>query len=409
MKVTKVGVIGMGCRGFSMMKSHMLKMPNVKIVAVCDKYQDRADKACDAVLEASGEAPTLVTTEAAEVINCPEVEAVIVFTSWDCHVDYAIDAMNAGKPVAMEVGGAYTLEECFELVETYEKTGVPFMMLENCCYGKVETTVTRMVREGLLGEIVHCEGGYRHDLRWEIANGEKNRHYRLEEYKNRNCENYPTHEIGPIAKLLGINSGNRFVSLVSVASKAAGMTEYLKANKPEMADTKFAQGDIVTTTIKCHNGETVTITLDTTLPRFYSRDFAVCGTKGMFDERTNSVFLDNGDFNKYHFNWQPQWDNLKEVGKDYIHPLWDDNGKEAISASGSHANIDMFVLEAFFDSLEKGSPMPIDVYDAATWMAITALSEKSIAEGSIPVEFPDFTNGKWQQKKHPTGSVYFLD
>lgn len=409
MKITKVGVIGIGSRGSSMLKGVLLKKPNVKVVAVCDKYFDRAERARNMVVEATGEAPMLVTANAAEVINCPEVEAVIVFTSWDCHVTIAIDVMKAGKPVAMEVGGAYSLEECFHLVETQEKTGVPFMMLENCCYGKAETTVLRMVRAGLFGEVVHCEGGYRHDLRNEIANGEKNRHYRLEEYKNRNCENYPTHEIGPIAKLLNINNGNRFVSLVSTASKSVGMTEYLKVKKPEMADTKFNQGDIVTTTIKCHNGETVTITLDTTLPRFYSRDFAVYGTKGMYDERTNSVFLDNGEYTKFHFNWQPQWDNMKQLEKDYLHPLWNEDGKEAISASGSHANIDHLVVDAFLDALENNLPMPIDVYDAATWMAITALSEKSIAEGSVPVEFPDFTNGKWQDKKQPTGSVYFLD
>lgn len=409
MKVTKVGVIGIGARGSCMLRGDLVKMPNVKVVAVCDKYEDRAQKASNIVLEATGEAPIVVTTDSNEVINCPEVEAVIVFTSWDCHISIAIDVMKAGKPVAMEVGGAYSLDECFELVETQEKTGVPFMMLENCCYGKIETAVTRMVRAGLFGEVVHCEGGYRHDLRSEIANGKENRHYRLEEYKNRNCENYPTHEIGPIAKLLNINNGNRFVSLVSTASKAAGMTEYLKAKKPEMADTKFNQGDIVTTTIKCHNGETVTIVLDTTLPRFYSRDFAVYGTKGMFDERTNSVFLDNGDYNKFHFNWTQQWDNMKELGKDYMHPLWGDSSKEAISSTGGHGSIDRFVLCAFFDALENGTPTPIDVYDAATWMAITALSEQSIANGSAPVLFPDFTNGKWQEKKQPTGSIYFLD
>jgi hypothetical protein len=136
--------------------------------------------------------------------------------------------MKAGKYVGVEVGGAYSVDDCWRLVRTYEETGVPCMLMENCCYGRQELLVLNMVKQGLFGDIVHCQGGYRHDLREEITNGRENRHYRLRNYMNRNCENYPTHELGPIAKILGINRGNRMVSLVSMSSQAKGLHEYIQ-------------------------------------------------------------------------------------------------------------------------------------------------------------------------------------
>ena len=141
---------------------------------------------------------------------------VCIFSAWENHIPAAIYAMNCGKQVCTEVGGAYSLEDCWSLVETYERTRIHCMMLENCCYDRNEMMVMRMVREGLFGTIVHCEGGYQHDLREEISFGAENRHYRLRNYQNRNCENYPTHELGPIAKILDINRGNRMLSLSSI-------------------------------------------------------------------------------------------------------------------------------------------------------------------------------------------------
>ena len=169
-------------------------------------------------------------------------------------------------------------------------------MLENCCYGRRELLVKNMVDLGLFGEIVHCSGGYLHDLRHEISFGRENRHYRLRNYINRNCENYPTHELGPIARVLDINHGNRMLSLSSFASKAAGLHQYISTDKSddtELLNTQFAQGDIITTVIKCAGGQTIVLTLDTTLPRYYSRGFTVRGTKGFYEETTDSIFLDS--------------------------------------------------------------------------------------------------------------------
>jgi len=317
--------------------------------------------------------------------------------------------MRAGKKVATEVGGAYTLEDCYELVRAYKETGIHCMMLENCCYGREELMVLNMVRNGLFGQIVHADGGYMHDLREEISFGEKNRHYRLRNYKSRNCENYPTHELGPIAKVLGINRGNRMVSLTSVASCSKGLNEYAKKNPEapeELKDFPFSQGDVVTTTIKCENGQTVVLTLDTTLPRFYNRNFTIRGTKGMFHEMTRSVFID-GVHNSCEFDWKPQWNNIEEYREEWDHKIWKDFLNDGVR--GGHGGMDWLVTSAFFESVEKDSLPPIDTYDTAAWMCITPLSEISVANGGKPVEIPDFTDGAWKDRKDVCDSEYSLD
>ena len=168
-----------------------------------------------------------------------------MFSAWENHIPAAVYAMEHGKQVAIEVGGAYSVDDCWKLVDTYEKTGIHCMMLENCCYDRNEMMVMKMVREGLFGKIVHCEGGYRHDLRSEISLGKEIRHYRLRNFMNRNCENYPTHELGPIAKILDINRGNRMLSLTSVSSGAFGLNAYAEQNEkvnPELKTFRFSTG-----------------------------------------------------------------------------------------------------------------------------------------------------------------------
>jgi len=300
-----------------------------------------------------------------------------------------------------------------------------------------------MVSKVLFGEIVHCSGGYFHDLRTEVAIGPITRHYRNRNYYSRCAENYPTHELGPIAKVLDINRGNRMVSLVSVASKARGLGEYARnegkrlhamldgsenrsttvsyygrkyplndeilASYDKANGREVKQGDIVNTIITCADGSTIMLTLDTTLPRAYSRGFTVRGTKGMYMEDNNSVYVDgNEEMEKAHFAWQKYWDNGKEYTERYQHSIWEKYG-EAASTSG-HDGIDYMVLAAFFEALEKKKPFPIDVYDAASWMCITCLSEESIAHGGTPVAIPDFTGGKWAMyEKKDHGLEFALD
>lgn len=325
-------------------------------------------------------------------------------SAWGNHFDSAIYSMKAGKPTAIEVGGAYTIEQCYELVKVYEETKTPFMMLENCCYGQKELMALNMARNGVFGKIVQCDGGYMHDLRSEIAWGNETRQYRFNEYLTRNCENYPTHEIGPISKILNINNGNRFESLVSMSSNSLGLNEYIKT-QPELfskySDVKFKQGDIVNTLIRCSDGTTISIMLDTTLPRYYSRNFTVRGTKGMYEERTHSIFIDQEYSNEEIENWLPNFNNENKYQEKWEHPIW----KSYIEAGvkEGHGGMDFLVVDAFFEALDKGLPMPIDVYDTVTVSSTvsivssdsSAVTSLTVSSGSTPVCVSEAICSSW--------------
>ncbi len=410
-KIIKVAVIGLGQRGMQLIEP-MLKMNDVQIIAVCDAYDDRAEHACKTVADAGFDEP-FHTCNYKEILALESLDAVVIATSWERHIEIAVEAMRKGIFTAMEVGGTYNLQECFDLVQAQEETGTPFFFLENCCYGQRELMCLNMARQGVFGEIVHCDGAYRHDLRNEVSYGRENRHYRLSHYKEHNCENYPTHDLGPIAKILGINRGNRMLRLVSVASKSRGLHEYIrehKADDEELMNTQFKQGDIVTTVITCENGETITLTLDTTLPRIYSRNFTVHGTKGMYQEDGDYVFLEKdieGDVAEIDMNPQKIWKNADKYAEDYDNDLWKHKSKGMLESG--HGGMDYLVLRSMVNAI-KGETLPaIDVYDAASWMCITALSEKSIENGNIPVEIPDFTNGKYKNRKDKSTGKYALD
>jgi len=395
-KTLNFAVIGLGGRGTSLLTSVLLplcKSENLRVTAVCDVYEDRTVHAADKVAEAGFSRPATYT-DYKEAVKHPGLDAVIVSSAWESHIEIAIAAMKAGLYTAMEVGGAYSVEDCWQLVHTYEETGRHCMLLENCCYGNEELAVLNMYRQGLLGGGGHSYGGYHHDLRGEIINGKEWRHYRLRNYINRNCDNYPTHEFGPIAKLLDINNGNRIVTLNSFASSSKSMHEFAVSERgadSPLGKTEFKQGDIVTTVIKCQKGQTIVLTLDTTLHRNYSRGFTVRGTKGSYFEDGRYFCID--DASDYKFNPKKFWGNADDVIEEFKHDIWKNH-----TACDDHGGMDWLVISAFVESVKKDIRPPIDTYDAATYMCITALSEQSITLGGSTVFVPDFTRSKWYRR-----------
>ncbi len=410
-KTIYLAIIGMGGRGCGHMNT-LLQMPDVKVRVVCDKYRDRVAKAQDAAEARQGFRPD-GETDYKRAVRRNDIDAVLVVTDWTTHIAICIEAMRAGKPVAMEVGGAASINECWNLVRTSEETGIPCMLLENCCYNSTEMALLRMIREGVFGELVHCQGGYEHDLRDEIGLGDVNRHYRQDNFLHRNGELYPTHELGPIAKYLNINRGNRMLSLVSMSSKAVGLRAWLKENRPNDAITQapITEGDIVTTMIQCANGETIVLTHDCTLPRPYSRGGRVQGTKGIWMEDSHSIYIENDLTDPADENSAPitphHWSSDAAWLQAYKHPLWVEY--EQFGLRGGHGGMDYLVLRAFVEAVQDNKPFPIDVYDAASWLCITALSEQSITMGGMPVPVPDFTDGKWIYRKGEASGRYALD
>ena len=390
----KIGLIGLGQRGAAYgmvdgsigLLGNILNNSEVLVTAICDGYKERLAFAAEKIV-AAGQNKPFETTDYKEVLNFG-VDAVIVCTSWASHVEVALAAMEKGVPVGIEVGGTHNIGDMEKLVAAYERTKTPFMFLENCCYNKDELLATSLTRNGKLGEICYCHGAYCHDLRNEITEvGLKRGHYRLEEYKNHNCENYPTHELGPIVKLLGITRGNKFTRLTAMASKARGLEEYVNSHEEvaELKGTKWKQGDVVTTMIECENGELITLKLDTSLPRLYDREITVSGTKGYYNQTLRAVVIDGDKFN-HDKNVIQDSLNSQDDYSEYLPDDWKNITEEQLKTG--HGGMDYIMLKHFFRAVKNREDMPIDVYEACAMMCVTALSEQSIASGGKPVPFP---------------------
>lgn len=408
----RLGFIGVGMRGQNHLELALLRS-DVDVVAICDIQQRMIDMSLDLVAKHKKVKPLVINDGPKgykKLLENKDIDAVIIATPWEWHTVMCIDAMNAKKYVGCEVITGMTVEECWEIVHTSERTGMSLMMLENVCYRRDVMAVMNMVRQNVFGEMIHLQGGYQHDLREVKFNDGKNPYgggaefgekgfseaqWRTTHSVNRNGDLYPTHGIGPIAMMTNINRGNRFTKLVSYSSKARGLHDHVVKlggeNHPN-AKVNFKLGDVVTTMISTTNNETILLQHDTNLPRPYSLGFRVQGSKGIWMDVNKSIYIE-GQSKEAH-----RWEDAKEWLDKYDHPLWKKYGNDA--AGAGHGGMDWFVLNAFIESVKRRTNTPQDVYDAVTWSAITTLSESSIELGGETVEFPDFTKGQWMYRKN---------
>ena len=408
-RAVKVGIVGLGPRA-EVLLAAFLRMDEVDVIAVCDLQEAPIEKTLG-IFERYGKPAPQTFRDYHRMLELEALEAVFIPTSWNSHLAIAADCMEAGKYAAIEVGGASSVEELWQLVHAYERTKTPVMMLENCCYCKQELTVMNMVRQGLFGELVYCEGGYEHNLRNTLAQMENSGEERAYHNRFRNGELYPTHELGPIAKILRINRGNRFLSLTSTATKSVSIPQW-RREQGGYPDVPFHQGDMITTVIKCAGGEVITLHHSVSLPRPYSRNGRVQGTKGIWLEDVNGVYIEgmSRDEVKIDPAGNPYdnhyWDQIDDYYEKYGHPIWKMDEEKLV---GGHGGLDSLAIRAFLDAVRNKENTPIDVYDIAAWMAVTCLSEQSIALGSMPVAFPDFTNGKWIRREPAPRNRWNLD
>lgn len=408
-EIVKIGMIGLGARAETLLAS-IFAMSGIEVSAICDTNTERIQK-IHAIFRMHNMPLPRAYTNYHELIVSPDVDAVFVPTSWNSHLPIACDCMHNGKYVGIEVGGAASIDELWRLVHASESTGVSCMMLENCCYGRNELMVFNMVRQGLFGELLYCECGYEHDLSemsWAVEQGFERALHNL----HRNGDLYPTHGLGPISKILRINRGNRFLTISSHATKARGFASALTAHTGSPSERTFHEGDVVTSIIHCANGENITLTHCVSLPRPYSRNCRVQGTKGIWLEDAKGIYVEgiSPTYDKIDVAGNPykvhEWSPLDSFYEKYDHPIWKEFNKNVI---GGHGGMDALAMNAFLDAVRKGAPTPIDVYDCASWMSVTCLSEQSVALGGTPVPFPDFTNGKWIARKPETPSIWSLD
>lgn len=405
-----IAFIGVGDRGRTHLRN-VSKYDDVEITAICDIDPVAITKAQQIFRDHSrNEAEVYTGDDYAfmKMLERDDIDGIIISTPWLWHTPMAVAAMREGKYPGLEVSAANTIEECWDLVNTSEETGVPIMILENVCFAREALAVLKMVRDGLFGEVVHATCGYQHDLR-DIKfrpgvefgkNAEYEARWRTEHSLKRNGDLYPTHGVGPVATWLDINRGNRFVSMTSVATKSTGLNHYI-VNHPQggedhpNAKLKWKLGDIVTSTIKTANGETITISHDTNLPRPYSWGFTLHGNEGVWGGQYEGrrIYIE-GKSQRHQWETGAEYD---KYFKKYDHKMWKE--EEAKAEGSGHGGIDYFTIKTFLESVRNEVQPPLDVYDAAAWSVITPLSEASVASNGAPQFFPDFTRGKWIRNK----------
>jgi hypothetical protein len=392
-EVVRIGMVGVGLQGTSHVRN-FLGVEGCQITAVCDVVPEKAERSAGLVEEAGFPRPTLYTDGETDFQRlCAEEELDLVFTAtpWEWHVPVCLSAMENGKHAATEVPAAYTLDDCWALVEAAERYRKHCVMMENCNYGRMELLCFNLVKQGLLGEILHAEGGYLHDLRAIKFEDRDEGLWRRAHSMQRNANLYPTHGLGPVANCMDINRGDRFSTLVSMSSPSRGLQLWAEENYPPedpKRRERYVLGDVNSSLIQTALGRTILVQHNTNLPRPYSRINTVEGTRGIFTDYPGRVYIE-GKSQRPH-----QWDDAQTWLEEYEHPLWKEMAER--SAGAGHGGMDYMEDYRLIKCLREGLPTDMNVYDAAAISVVGPLSEWSVANGGAPIEFPDFTRGRWQ-------------
>ncbi|MDX9920448.1 MAG: Gfo/Idh/MocA family oxidoreductase [Paludibacter sp.] len=395
----RVAFIGLGSRGSEAVRRFMY-LEGIEVVAICDINKDFVSKTQELLAE-NKRAKALEFTgkeDWKKVCELENVDLIYNCTHWALHTPIAVYAMEHGKHVALEVPATMSIEECWKLVDTAEKTRRHCMMLENCCYDFFEMATLNMAQQGVLGEIVHVEGAYIHDLR-ELnfkspEDGGYQGMWRLQYNADNKANVYPTHGLGPVCQALNIHRGDKMNYLVSMSSDQFGMKEYAKNKFGENSDyakRTYEQGDMNTTMIKTEKGKTIMIQHDVTSPRPYNRLHMLSGTKGFVQKYpVQGIALEP---NAHEFLSENE---MEKMLKEYEHPIVKEVGEKAKEVGG-HGGMDFIMDYRLIYCLRNGLPLDQDVYDAAEWSSLVELTEMSVRKGSVPVEVPDFTRGDWKK------------
>ena len=390
----RIGIVGSGRRGHFLVDL-LTRKSDVEVRAIADIIPQHAQQTQELCKQRQDFVPELYCQgerDFERLVQRDDLDCVICATPWEWHTPVAIATMKAGKISALEVPGAVTLDECWALIKTSEQTKQPCYLLENVCYFQEPLTILRMIREGVFGEVLHAQGGYQHDCRFLLADEKGKLTWRGEIHRQKRGNTYPTHPLGPISQWLDINRGDRFISLVSISTRAEGVKEYLKSKFGEnhpLCSLEYTLGDVNTSMLQTAQGKSVVLYHDTSLPRPYDLIFRLQGTKGIYYGSFQKIYLEGISPQK------DTWEDFAPYMEKYPHPLWTEYGKNN-EIKGGHGLGDYITVRELVRAVRTGITSLPDVYDNATWSAVVDLSEQSVRMGGEKVNFPDFTNGKWK-------------
>jgi predicted dehydrogenase len=391
----RIGYVGVGGMGTNHV-SNLVRIPGAEIRAVCDIVPEKVVRAQEIVVKSGQQKPEgyhRSETDFERLCERDDLDLIYTATPWKWHVPVCLAAMKNGKHAATEVPAATTIDDCWKLVESSEETGRYCIMMENCCYDRTELMILNMARQGLLGELLHAECGYLHDLRGVKFSDHGEGLWRIAHSIRRNADLYPTHGLGPVAWWMDINRGNRLDYLVSMSCNSRGLNQYAAEKfgpDSREARRKYALGDVVNTLIRTVDGRTILVTHDTDTPRPYSRKIMLQGTRGLVRKYPEEKIHIDGR-SKGH-----DWESLDAYREEFEHPVWKEMA--SLSKGAGHGGMDFIEDYRLIQALRNGDLPDLDVYDAAAWSSVIGLSEWSIEHGSRPVKFPDFTRGAWKDR-----------
>ncbi len=391
----RFGIIGCGERGKSMIND-FLGVENLEIKALCDNVKANAEE-CKTIIEKKSRPTPALYTDGdfafQKMVERDDIDFVYIATPWEWHARQSIAAMEEGKHVGVEVPMATTMQDLWKIVDVSERTRKHCVMLENCCFNYNELLVLNMVRDGAFGALTHAEAAYIHDLRWIVNEGRSEGLWRRGWHTKVNGNLYPTHGLGPVANYLDINRGDKFDYLVSMSSPQKSLDVYRekteKKDSPKWKE-KYVCGDMNTSMIKTAKGVSIMLQHDVVTPRPYTRHNHIQGTKGAFTDFPARLYLDGQEGGH-------RWTNLDKVKATHEHWLWKKLGEKARGAG--HGGMDFIMAWRIVQYFNEGLIPDIDVYDGAAWSAPFPMSAESVAKGSMPIKFPDFTRGKWMEKR----------
>jgi hypothetical protein len=410
-KKIRIGLVGIGERGIVLLQG-LLKFDMVDISAICDIRSERVDLAEKTITGTGRANPAKYgkgETDFERMCQKEDLDLIVTATPWKWHTPVCISALNNGKHAATEVPAAITIDECWQLVEAAEKNSRQCVMLENYCYFPDVMLVTNMVANSKFGELVHFEGRTQENWvneNWHIFNQDGTLGWVGENLSRRNCNPYPTHGLGPVARWAGINTGDQFENLVSLGSNSYSLknaaVKKFGVSHP-LAGKEYKQGDTNISLLRTRNGKSFTLYYGGTSPQPWSPEYKLQGSNGTCIGEMLGASGETWKTTKFYFD-QPsygRWQNLSTLMQEYMHPLWKTYGataraKRVNNWSGTY---DYLMFYQLLYAIQKNVKPPMDVYDAACWSAISDLSAKSLLNKSIQVDFPDFTRGKWQDRK----------
>ena len=389
----RVGFIGVGGRGTGLLHNTLSAAPDVQIAAVCDTAPAHAARAAKILTAAGRREPALYTEGEMhweQMLERESLDAVVIATPWRWHTPMAAGAMERGVMAGVEVPCALSIDECWRLVDTTERTGVACMMMENWSFRSDNLALLNMARKGHFGEIVHVHCAHSHDCvdHWFFDRETGADRWGAEYLIRHNRSQYPTHAVGPVLSWLDIHCGDRFETLAAHASASRGINDYFARRfGPDHPSTKreYAQGDIVTCTLRTAKGRTVVVDYDMQLPRPYDNRWTLQGTHGIYNEQRESLYL--VDRSPGYHEWEP----FAPYEAEFRHHWWREGGV------GGHGGVDGVLLREVFAAMTERRALPLSIYDSVAMSAIIELSERSIQSSGAPVEFPDFTRGGWEQ------------